>query len=168
MRTKPVLKLQRHWATALLVAAASTAFTLGSSDPAAAKAAASANPIVFHDARAQAAELIRENDRITLTPAQEKIRKEALSSIAAPCCAEYSMATCCCPCNLARSTWGLSKVLITRHHANAALVTQAVNEWIAFINSGGFTGDACDTGGCSRAFEKNGCGGMDPKKLIAA
>ena len=129
---------------------------------------AQANPIVFENVRAQAAEFIREDDRITLSPEQEKIRKEALSKIAAPCCADYSIATCCCPCNLAKSAWGLSKLLITQHHATASEVKKAVNEWLAFVNSDGFTGDACFTGGCGRAFHKNGCGGMDAKKLIAA
>lgn len=126
------------------------------------------NPIVFDNVRAQASEFIREDDRIVLTSEQEKIKKEALSKISAPCCADYSMATCCCPCNLAKSTWGLSKLLITQHHATASQVKQAVNDWLAFVNSDGFTGNACFTGGCGRAFHKNGCGGMDAKKLIAA
>lgn len=149
--------------------AAAAAAILGRPDLASAKgAAAGGNPIVFDNARAQATEFIRADDQIVLTSEQEKIKKEALSKISAPCCADYSMATCCCPCNLAKSTWGLSKVLITRHQATASQVKQAVNEWLAFVNSDGFTGNACFTGGCGRAFHKNGCGGMDAKKLIAA
>jgi hypothetical protein len=124
------------------------------------------NPISFRDARAQAQEFIRENERITLTPEQQKVMSKALSSTPAPCCAQYSVATCCCPCNLARSVWGLSKVLIRKHRASESQVRTAVIEWLAFINPGKSAGNACFTGGCARPFHKDGCGGMDAKTLL--
>lgn len=115
----------------------------------------------FSDARSQAAEFIAYESSLALTPEQSTIMNEALSSIPAPCCKEYSIATCCCPCNLAKSAWGLSKVLITRDHATAPQVSAAVREWLQFTNPRGYTGDACFTDGCDRAFDKNGCGGMN-------
>jgi hypothetical protein len=75
--------------------------------------------------------------------------------------AQYSIATCCCPCNLAKSTWGLSKSLIANQHANATQVRAAASAWLQFTNPEGYTGDACFTKGCNRSFERNGCGGMD-------
>jgi hypothetical protein len=123
------------------------------------------NSIAFHDAQRQTREFIRDNERITLTPGQQKLMTQALSSIPAPCCADYSAATCCCECNLARSIWGLSKVLIQDHGATEAQVHAAATEWIAFINTDGFAGNACFTGGCARSFHDDGCGGMDAKRL---
>lgn len=124
------------------------------------------NPITFRDAPGQAREFIRENERITLTPDQQKLMTQALSSIPAPCCADFSAATCCCECNLARSIWGLSKVLIQQHRATEAQVRAAATEWIAFVNPDGFAGNACSTGGCARSFHDDGCGGMDANALI--
>lgn len=115
----------------------------------------------FSDARREAAEFIAYDKSLTLTPEQSKVMNEALSSIPAPCCKEYSIATCCCPCNLAKSSWGLSKLLITRDHATAPQVNAAVREWLQFTNPRGYTGDACSTDGCDRAFDRNGCGGMN-------
>jgi hypothetical protein len=117
--------------------------------------------IKFTDARLQAAEFISYDDSIELNPAQKKVMDEALSSIPAPCCSQYSIATCCCPCNLAKSTWGLSKSLIANQHANATQVRAVASAWLQFTNPEGYTGDACFTKGCNRSFEKNGCGGMD-------
>lgn len=115
----------------------------------------------FTDARGQAAEFISYDRSIALTAEQKKVMDEALSSIPAPCCAQYSIATCCCPCNLAKSTWGLSKFLIANQHASVTQVRAAASDWLQFSNPGGYTGDACFTKGCNRSFEKNGCGGMD-------
>lgn len=120
----------------------------------------------FTDARRQAAEFISYNDSIVLSPDQKKVMDEALSSIPAPCCAQYSIATCCCPCNLAKSTWGLSKSLIANQHANVAQVRAAASEWLRFTNPDGYTGDACFTKGCNRSFERNGCGGMDEGHIL--
>jgi hypothetical protein len=116
--------------------------------------------LTFHDVAAQTRELIAYDDSIELTPAQEAVRVEALSAIPAPCCSQYSAATCCCPCNMAKAVWGLSKYLITEKGADVAQVRQAAQDWFGFINPNGFTGDACFTGGCGRAFKANGCGGM--------
>jgi hypothetical protein len=124
------------------------------------------NPVVFRDARVQAQEFILENERITLTPEEQKVMTQALTSIHAPCCAQYSVATCCCPCNLAKTVWGLSKVLIQKRRASESQVRTAVIEWLAFINPGGSAGNACFTGGCARPFHKDGCGGMNAKTLI--
>lgn len=117
--------------------------------------------VQFTDARRQAAEFISYDDSIVLNSDQKKVMGEALSSIPAPCCAQYSIATCCCPCNLAKSTWGLSKSLIANQHANAAEVRAAASAWLQFTNPDGYSGDACFTKGCNRSFEGNGCGGME-------
>jgi len=117
--------------------------------------------VKFTDVHRQAAEFISYDDSIVLNPDQKKVMDEALSSIPAPCCAQYSIATCCCPCNLAKSTWGLSKSLIANQHANATQVKAAASAWLQFTNPEGYTGDACFTKGCNRPFERNGCGGMD-------
>ena len=124
---------------------------------------ADSGPIQFTDARQQAPEFIGYHHAIALTADQQKLMDKALSSVPAPCCSNYSIATCCCPCNLAKSAWGLSKFLIARQHADATQVKTAVNGWLRFINRGGFTGDACFTRGCDRPFERNGCGGMDDR-----
>ncbi len=122
-------------------------------------------PVHFTDARRQAAEFIAYDKAIVLTPGQEKVMNAGLESIPAPCCDRYSIATCCCPCNLARSTWGLAKLLITEHGADADEVRTVAADWIEFTNPGGYTGDACFTGGCNRSFEDNGCGGMDSTRV---
>ncbi len=127
---------------------------------------ASANHVVKLDAR-QTATFISYNRSITLTAAQQKIMREALSSIPAPCCAKYSMATCCCPCNLAKSAWGLSKYLIAQRHYTAPELKKTVLQWLRVSNPGGFTGDACFKGGCNRPLAKNGCGGMNEQELIS-
>lgn len=115
------------------------------------------------DVHTQADDLIAYDQAVVLSPEQRTVMDHGLSSIPAPCCAEYSIATCCCPCNLARSVWGLSKFLIVQQHAGADQVNAAASEWLQFVNPGGYTGDACHTGGCNRPFAENGCGGMDGK-----
>ena len=122
--------------------------------------------IEFHNVRSDAERFIDYSNSIRLTPAQERIKKEALEAIPAPCCSEYTMATCCCPCNLAKSAWGLSNYLIAKKGANAGEVRAAVERWLRFSNPGGFTGNACFKGGCQRPFAKNGCGGMDQTRVI--
>ncbi len=141
------------WRAGLLVVAA------------AALAADAKSAVSFTDARRQAAEFISYDRSIVLTSEQKKVMDEALSSIPAPCCAQYSMATCCCPCNLAKATWGLSKFLIAKRHYSVAQVKAVVADWLQFTNPGGYTGDACFTRGCSRSFDRNGCGGMDDRHI---
>ncbi|MEE8329012.1 MAG: hypothetical protein V3R54_03675 [Thermodesulfovibrionia bacterium] len=116
-------------------------------------------------ARAMVAKYIGYYKSIKLTPEQEKIKVTGLSSIPAPCCSDNSMATCCCPCNLAKSVWGLSNFLIAERGYNSAQVRQAAIDWLKFTNPDGYSGDTCYIGGCNRAFYQNGCGGMDERKL---
>jgi hypothetical protein len=121
---------------------------------------------VFRNVRAQTEQFIDYYSAIRLTPTQERIKAEALDSIPAPCCKNYSMKTCCCPCNLAKSAWGLSNYLIAKKGYGAPEVKSAVVGWLAFINPNGFTGNACFTGGCKRPFAQNGCAGMDAAHVI--
>lgn len=121
--------------------------------------------IRFHDVQRQTAEFIAYNKSVRLTPEQQKIKTQALSSIPAPCCSNYSIATCCCPCNLAKSVWGLANHLIAEHRYDAPRVKQAVLEWLRFTNSNGYAGNACYRGGCGRAFREDGCGGMDERSI---
>jgi hypothetical protein len=125
--------------------------------------------VKFFDAPSQAAEFIGYSRSITLTPSQERVREKALRAMSAPCCKEFPLATCCCPCNLAKSAWGLSNYLIARKGATAGQVEEAVGGWLVFVNPNGFSGDACNSaGGCGRRFAHNGCGGMDEKNLLTA
>ncbi len=133
------------------------------------QAAAAQPPVRFFDAPSQSAEFIGYSRSITLTPAQRQIRDRALSGIPAPCCGRFSIATCCCPCNLAKSVWGLSNYLIVRGDARDAEVQKMATGWIRFVNGRGFTGNVCDSaGGCARRFADDGCGGMDERNLSAA
>ena len=126
-------------------------------------------PVRFFDAPSQAAEFIGYNRSITLTPEQKKVREKALAAIPAACCDKFSQATCCCPCNLAKSVWGLSNYLIARQNSTVPELQTAVRGWLKFVNAKGFSGDACDTpGGCGREFSHGGCGGMDERNLLAA
>lgn len=165
MKDTKAPRVQKCRSRALLASAVLGGLLWSADSFALAKRSSASNPILFRDARAQAQGFIRENERIVLTPEQQKVMNQALSSIPAPCCAQYSAATCCCPCNLTRSVWGLSKVLIRKHRASESQVRRAVTEWLAFINPGGSAGNACFTGGCTRPFHKDGCGGMDAKTL---
>lgn len=128
--------------------------------PEEAKQPAAESEIKFYDVRVQAPEFISYYDSITLTPAQKKIKNEALSSLPAPCCADNPMSTCCCTCNHARATWGLSNFLITKHGYNAEQLKDAVSEWTAFTYKNGYSGEACYKGRCNLPFEQDGCGGM--------
>ena len=123
---------------------------------------------------------------IELSTEEQAIRDAALSPLAAPCCDEYPMRTCCCECNLARSVWGLSAYLITEKGYGADQVQEAALQWLHFIRPDyyvaigleeegidpglyGFTSEStCFTGHCDRAFYSGtssehlgGCGGMD-------
>lgn len=123
--------------------------------------------IHFHDVEAQSRRFIEWERAIALTPRQEQIKKAALEAIPAPCCSDNSAYTCCCPCNISRTIWGLSNYLIAKQNAGAEAVRAKVREWTAFINPDGYSGTACYTGGCARPFRKDGCGGMDAGRLIA-
>jgi hypothetical protein len=121
---------------------------------------------MFHELKPQTEAFISYFKDITLSPEELKIRNEALSSIPAPCCDNYSAATCCCVCNLARSIWGLSNYLLQEEGYSADKVKGSVQEWLAFTNPNGYSGNACFDGGCGRPFYRDGCGGMEEGKLV--
>jgi hypothetical protein len=116
--------------------------------------------------RAETERLIAYDKSIQLTAAQEAIRVEALTPLAAPCCKQFSAATCCCRCNMKRASDGLAKHLIVNLGANAETVRAQVAAWQKAINPNGFSGDTCSTGGCGHAFHDNGCGGMTEGQLV--
>src|SRR5574341_1550479 len=121
--------------------------------------------IEFTDVRTQTEEFIGYYHSIKLTPEQENIKKEALSKIPAPCCKEFTQATCCCPCNLAKSVWGLSNYLIAKEDYDAARLKEAALEWIHFINKDGYDGNSCNSGRCPSPFREGGCGGMSESHI---
>ncbi|RMH19471.1 MAG: hypothetical protein D6696_10490 [Acidobacteria bacterium] len=131
-----------------------------------AESTAEHDELVFTDVRAQTAEFIGYESSIELTAEQEAIKKEALTAIPAPCCSDNTAYTCCCPCNMSRSVWGLSNYLIAERGYGVEELRAKVEEWIDFINPQGFSGDVCYTGGCNRPFAKNGCGGMSPSHQV--
>lgn len=149
-----------------LLAGMAVAAVLFASEAAAASRRDSGERLVFGNVRLEAERFIDYYSSIHLTPEQERIKAKALYAIAAPCCKDYTMRTCCCPCNLAKSTWGLSNYLIAKRGYAAEQVTAAVTNWLAYVNPKGFTGDACFKGGCKRPFKNNGCGGMDATQVI--
>lgn len=103
---------------------------------------------------------------IHLSPEQERLKVEALSAMPAPCCSKYSLATCCCPCNMAKAAWGLAARLITEKGYNAEQIRQAEASWLKRVNPNGFSGDSCFTGGCTRSMRANGCGGMKEETIV--
>jgi hypothetical protein len=143
---------------AVLVAAAAVSIGL-------AAAFASDEELEFTDVRAQALEFMEYEKTIVLTEEQEAIKREALSSLPAPCCNDNSAYTCCCPCNSAKVWWGLAAHLIADRGYDAEQVRAKVAEWFEFINPDGFSGDACYARGCGRPFKENGCGGMSSEHV---
>jgi len=122
--------------------------------------------LTLEGSRAEAERFMGYHRSIDLTPEQEATKREALEAIPAPCCSNFSVATCCCECNLAKTIWGLSNFLIAEKGSGVEQVRDAVNAWIQAINPSGFTGDSCFTGGCGRPFQEGGCGGMHESQLI--
>ena len=154
----------------VLVAVAGGLFLLPVSSPSATSLAA-ALPAgdtgdTFTGDREETESFLAYHRSIELTPEQDEVYREALDGLRAPCCDEYSAATCCCECNMARATWGLAKHLVAEKELGAQEVRTAVADWFETVNPDGFTGDACFTGGCGRAFAKNGCGGMSESRLV--
>ncbi len=121
--------------------------------------------LLFKDASAQSREFIGYYHTIELTPEQEAIKKEVLGAMPAACCSDSTAYTCCCPCNLSKTLWGLSNYVITQHGADAKQLNETVHTWMAFVNPNGYTGNACHTGGCNRSLSGGGCGGMQEDKL---
>jgi hypothetical protein len=122
--------------------------------------------LTFEGSRAEAERFMAYHRSIHLTPEQEAVKRKALEAIPAPCCSNFSAATCCCECNLTRTIWGLSNFLIAEKGFGAGQVREAVNAWIQAVNPSGFTGDACYKGSCGRSFKEGGCGGMREEELI--
>jgi hypothetical protein len=130
-------------------------------------ASRASDELVFGDPKEQTAQFIEYERTIKLTPAQEAVKKEALTQIPAPCCSDNTAYTCCCPCNMAKAIWGMSAYLITEKGADAATVKKKTEEWVKLINPDGFPGDTCYTsGGCGKAFAQDGCGGMNAARLV--
>ena len=123
-------------------------------------------PLIFNDAQAQTEQFIRYNKTIKLSATQRKIKAKVLGSIPAPCCKEYSIATCCCPCNLAKTVWGLANHAIARLDYDAAETRALVLEWMQATNPAGYSGDSCHRGGCPKRFSANGCGGMKQDSVV--
>jgi hypothetical protein len=139
-------------------------FTIGSQSGAKTKTAP--KPLKFYDVRVQTPEFIGYYNSIKLTAEQEKIKTDVLSTIPAPCCSEYSIATCCCPCNLAKSVWGLSNYAIAKLNYDEKKLKDAVLEWIKFTHKNGYTGDSCSHGRCGSSFSEDGCGGMKEDNIV--
>jgi hypothetical protein len=165
-KENPMPSLPRRLSVSLLILGAPLCAALALEHAASSR---SGQPVRFFDAPSQAAEFIGYNRSITLTAEQKKVRDKALAAMPAACCDKFSQATCCCPCNMAKSVWGLSNYLIARQNATAPEIQTAVKGWLKFVNARGFTGDVCDTpGGCGQTFSQGGCGGMDERNLLAA
>lgn len=144
-------------------------YVLGLAPLAGPERTASAGDVIPLDgSSAQAAAFIEKYNSIVLTTDQLEVRKTALSAIPAPCCRDYSIETCCCPCNLAKAVWGLSASLIAEHGLDAPAVRAEVEKWIHLTNPKGYTGDACYEGRCGKSFEDNGCGGMREDRISLA
>ena len=122
--------------------------------------------LVFSDVKAQTAEFMGYYKSIRLTPEQEAVKKEALTALPAPCCSDNTAYTCCCPCNMSLTIWGLSNYLIAEKGYSAEALKAKVEEWIAFINPEGFSGVVCYRGQCGRSFKNGGCGGMNPNHVV--
>lgn len=121
--------------------------------------------LVFNDVAAQSREFLGYYSSIRLNPQQEAIKKEVLEAMPAACCKDSTAYTCCCPCNLSKTVWGLSNYVLTQHRATPDELRQVVRAWYDYTNPGGYSGDSCYTGGCDRTFEQNGCGGMKESEL---
>lgn len=151
---------------AVLTRASSPAGTAPSA-PAPSRAESLAEGVVFDDLEGQMREFMDYSQSISLTASQQRIKEEALAGRPAACCTRSSALTCCCPCNLSKSVWGLTHYLIAKKGYSAGQVEAAVADWMAFTYPPGYTGDACYTGGgCNRSPRENGCGGMNPDRLV--
>lgn len=159
-------KARRSRVQWLVVAAVAVAALVAMSSLLQDEKAAAASPIEFTDVREDTQEFIDYYNSIQLTPEQELVKRRALSRIPAPCCSDNSAYTCCCPCNMAKSWWGLSHHLIANEGYDAEKVQAAVEGWIDFIGPKGFSGKSCYTGGCTRPFHRNGCGGMNENEIV--
>src|SRR6266508_2143854 len=104
--------------------------------------------IMVTDVTSASREFMDAYHTVHLTAEQEAIKKVALEPMPASCCANSTAYTCCCPCNLSKTIWGLSNYAIAKHGADAKQLRAAVDAWMGFINPDGFRGNACYQGGC--------------------
>ena len=130
------------------------------------QASAAGTDLAFKPVAEQTIDFIGYYKSIQLTPEQQEIKTTALLPLKAVCCEGFSALTCCCPCNFSKSLWGMTHYLIAEKKYNAQQVRDAAKAWIVYVNPDGFSGDVCQTGGCSRAFANNGCGGMDDSAVV--
>jgi hypothetical protein len=121
--------------------------------------------LVFRDPATQSREFMGYYHTIELTDEQEAIKKEVLGAMPAACCSGSSAYTCCCPCNLSKTIWGLSNYVIAERGADAKQLRAAVDAWMGFVNPNGFRGNACYQGGCDSSMSGGGCGAMQEDKL---
>ena len=121
--------------------------------------------IQFTDVAAQSRQFIRYASTIRLTAEQEAVKRDVLEHMPAACCRNSNAHTCCCPCNLSKTVWGLSNYALTEYAATADDLRQILKGWYDFTNPNGYSGDICYSGGCSRPFHENGCGGMKESHL---
>ena len=121
--------------------------------------------LVFRDPATQSREFMGYYHTIELTDEQEAIKKEVLGAMPAACCSGSTAYTCCCPCNLSKTIWGLSNYAIAKHGADAKQLRVAVDAWMGFVNPNGFRGNACYQGGCDSSISGGGCGAMQEDKL---
>ncbi|MGH9464649.1 MAG: hypothetical protein ACRD0X_03315 [Thermoanaerobaculia bacterium] len=121
--------------------------------------------LTFAGSRDEVERLMGYYEAIHLTPEQEAVRVAALEPLPAPCCSDFSAATCCCECNLSRATWGLSKHLISTLGYGPEEVRETVQRFHAAVNPDGFPGDTCPTGACGHPMRADGCGGMSAAHL---
>jgi len=73
------------------------------------------------------------HNSLELSAEEQSIRDAALDPLVAPCCDSYPMTSCCCPCNLARSVWGLSAYLITEKGYEVNQLRESADQWLHFI-----------------------------------
>ena len=120
---------------------------------------------------------------VRLTSEQKRTMQNALLPLKAPCCDDNSMATCCCPCNLAQSVWGLSSYLIVEKNYDADQVRESALQWLRFIHNNYYViqelksrgidpgryglshENPCYVGKCELPFMQGGCGGMGDLRL---
>jgi hypothetical protein len=123
------------------------------------------------------------HNTLALTLEQQRTMRDALLPLKAPCCDDNSMATCCCPCNLAKAVWGLCSYLVAEKHYDVEQVREAALQWLRYIHSdyyiigemrdrgidtalyGLFHENPCYVGECELPFRDGGCGGMRELKM---
>lgn len=130
-------------------------------------------------------------DTIELSSQEAAALGQALAPLAAPCCDDNPLASCCCErggliCNLVRTARGLGKHLI-REGYPPEVVTQAMDEWLRFSHGDYYVAralvrmgknpvafglarpedGACYRGRCTAPLQEGGCGGMGKEVLVA-